>query len=101
MLWRTTLAALLACLGGGFEALAQEARAVSRAELLYTTHCIACHNTEVHWRDKKLAKDGQTLAAEVDRWQRLSNLDWTGADVAMVAEYLNSLYYRFSPPPAR
>lgn len=28
-----------------------------RGELLYATHCIACHSDKVHWRDKKLVTD--------------------------------------------
>ena len=48
---------------------------MSQGELLYTTHCIACHTTEVHWRDKKLAKDWRTLIAQVRRWQENSKLE--------------------------
>jgi mono/diheme cytochrome c family protein len=27
----------------------------NRGERLYTTHCIACHSTQMHWRDKWVA----------------------------------------------
>src|ERR1700757_114536 len=37
--------------------------------LLYETHCIACHTTQVHWRDQRLATDWTTLSAQVRRWQ--------------------------------
>lgn len=26
-----------------------------RGQLLYSLHCVSCHDTEVHWREKKLA----------------------------------------------
>ena len=31
--------------------------AQSRGELLYITHCVACHRTQIHWRDKRQVVD--------------------------------------------
>lgn len=67
----------------------------SRGELLYSTHCIACHTTHVHWRDKRLATDWQSLNKQVQRWQSNTRLGWNEADVKAVARYLNTLYYHF------
>lgn len=39
----------------------------SRGELLYATHCNACHSAEVHWRKLKLATDWDSLVAQVRR----------------------------------
>lgn len=39
------------------------ALAQSRGELLYTTHCIACHTTEMHWRDRRAASPIEPLRA--------------------------------------
>ena len=89
---RWIFAAVLVCAGN---AGAQTASYTARAELLYTTHCIACHNVKVHWRDKRDAKDWATLNAEVYRWQKLQGLLWSDADVADVARYLNARYYRY------
>ncbi len=61
----TALAALLV----GAAAQCQPVTAPSRGELLYTTHCIACHDTQVHWRDGKLAHDWNSLKVQVRRWQ--------------------------------
>jgi len=77
---------------------AQPNRPVSRGELLYTTHCIACHTTEVHWRDKKLAKDWTSLNSQVRRWQENATLKWSDDDIAEAARYLNASYYHFSEP---
>jgi mono/diheme cytochrome c family protein len=74
---------------------AQPAGDTPRGYLLYTTHCIACHNTKIHWRDKKLASDWGSLNAEVRRWQGLAGLQWRDDDVAEVAHYLNNLYYHY------
>ena len=77
------------------EGRAAPLQSASRGEMLYSTHCIACHNTQVHWRDKRLAKDWATLQAEVQHWQKFTNLGWSSEDVTIVAQYLNTLYYRY------
>lgn len=77
---------------------AQPAAAQSRGELLYTTHCIACHNTQVHWRSKKQVVDWPSLRAQVRAWQATAQLAWTDDDIRLVASYLNDTYYRFPPP---
>lgn len=68
--------------------------AAARGELLYTTNCIACHTTQVHWRDKRLVTDWTSLTAQVNRWQVNAGLDWTGDEILDVARYLNATYYR-------
>ncbi|KAI5914889.1 cytochrome c [Thauera sp. 2A1] len=68
-----------------------------RGELLYATHCDACHNVQVHWRDKKAATDWKSLAFEVRRWQGVAGLGWSDADVAEVVRYLNARHYHFAP----
>jgi len=72
----------------------------SRGEMLYSTHCIACHTTHVHWRDKRLATDWPTLEKQVRRWQHNTGLNWSNEDVAAVTRYLNGLYYHFPAGPA-
>ena len=89
---RYFLPALLAAMAST-AAPAQE-RVPSRGELLYTTHCVACHSTQMHWRDKKLATDWPSLKAQVQRWQATARLDWNDADVTEVARYLNDTIYR-------
>jgi mono/diheme cytochrome c family protein len=78
-------------------ALAQTApnRNPSRGALLYSTHCIACHSSQMHWRDNKLASDWPSLKAQVRRWQAAATLGWTEDDIVEVTRYLNSLYYGF------
>jgi mono/diheme cytochrome c family protein len=75
--------------------------APSRGEMLYTTHCIACHTTQVHWRDRRLATDFAGLAAQVERWQKNTGLDWRSDDVLEVVRYLNTTIYRFPDPASR
>lgn len=79
-------------------AVAVPAAAQSRGELLYTTHCIACHNTQVHWRARKQVVDWPSLRAQVRAWQATAQLAWTDDDIQQVAVYLNDAHYRFPPP---
>ena len=69
--------------------------APSRGELLYTTHCIACHTTQMHWRNNKLAYDWPSLKAQVQRWQSNAGLQWGDADITEVSRYLNDTIYNY------
>jgi mono/diheme cytochrome c family protein len=69
-------------------------RDATRGELLYTTHCVSCHNADVHWRDKQLVTDWKSLKAEVRRWQEIVSLGWGQDDIDEVARYLRSMHYR-------
>jgi mono/diheme cytochrome c family protein len=98
MIGSCILAVLLACLGIPAVANAQpskDVKDVARGELLYTTHCIACHSAEIHWRDKKIAKDLIGLNTQVRRWQGVAGLKWNDGDIEEVARYLNTLYYHY------
>lgn len=94
---RSALLALATSLVFSAPASAQ-APARARGELLYETHCIACHTAQVHWRDKKTATDWASLRAEVRRWQAAAQLRWGDEDITEVARYLNQRYYRFAQP---
>lgn len=71
-----------------------------RGGLLYSTHCSACHNSTIHWREKKLATDWTSLKAQVKLWQGYNKLRWSEEDIIDVTSYLNTHYYNFiSPDP--
>jgi len=69
--------------------------AAGRGQLLYGNHCIACHNTQMHWRDKKLATDWASLKAQVRHWQGVAQLNWSEDEIDDVARFLNDSIYRF------
>lgn len=73
----------------------------SRGELLYTTHCVACHNEQMHWRQFRLATDWLSLKEQVQRWQTTAKLRWSDEDVEAVAGYLNDSIYRYVRPDVR
>lgn len=93
---RSLLVLLIVVSGNLAVAQAQPVRDATRGELLYATHCIACHSAQVHWRDKKLATNWASLQAEVRRWQQASALGWSDDDVVEVARYLNAVFYHYS-----
>ena len=67
----------------------------SRGELLYSTYCIGCHTTQMHWREKKLATDWGSLRYQVRRWQENVAPGLAEEDSTAIARYLNNLYYHF------
>jgi mono/diheme cytochrome c family protein len=81
-------------------ALAQPAPA-SRGALLYDTHCVVCHNTQLHWRDNRAATDWASLKSEVRRWQGQAQLRWSEDDIDEVVRHLNDRIYRFEQPLPR
>ena len=66
----------------------------SRGQMLYGNHCIACHTTQMHWRDRKLVTDWPSLKVQVRRWQGTAQLNWSEEDIDDVARFLNDTYYR-------
>ena len=89
---------IVACMAlASVHALAQSqtSPAETRGKLLYTTHCISCHTTQMHWRERKLATDWDSLKGQVRRWQGNASLQWSDADITEVARYLNDTIYRY------
>ncbi len=68
----------------------------NRRELLYTTHCVTCHTSLIHWRNKALATDWHSLKFQVRRWQNNLELGWSKDEIIGVTRYLNGIYYHFS-----
>lgn len=85
------------CLFGGMHAssYAQPEHGESRGELLYATHCSACHTSKIHWREQKLAIDWNSLKVQVRRWQASIGLGWSEEEIMDVTHYLNAVHYGF------
>jgi len=66
-----------------------------RGQLLYETHCNACHGTSVHSRNPRKAKSIGDIKHWVTRWSKELKLDWSSADIDDVAKHVNSKYYHF------
>lgn len=88
-------AAVLAATGAPAHARSEPGPAPSRGQLLYETHCIECHNAQMHWRALRQANDWESLRWQVRRWQETARLGWDESDIDEVAGYLNETIYRF------
>jgi mono/diheme cytochrome c family protein len=75
--------------------------APGRGQLLYDTHCIQCHTSQIHWRVKNSAHDWATLRAQVERWQGQVGNNWSDGDIDAVAHYLNDTIYHYPVPQKR
>jgi hypothetical protein len=77
---------------------AQTGNDASRGKLLYSLHCISCHNEQKHWLANKKVSDWPSLVSQVRLWQSISNLKWDNHDIDSVATHLNTLYYHYPLP---
>jgi len=82
----------------GHTAAEQPVNDVPRGKLLYSLHCISCHNEQVHWLAHKKVSDWPSLIAQVKLWQGIANLKWNDSDIENVAKHLNTLYYHYPVP---
>jgi cytochrome c len=77
---------------------AQIGNDASRGKLLYSLHCVSCHNEQKHWLANKKVADWPNLVSQVRLWQSISNLKWDNNDIDSVAKHLNTLYYHYPLP---
>lgn len=77
------------------------AEAVSRGQLLYENHCMACHESVAHIRRDRRARSYEALQDWVVRWSNQQQLGWSPGDIADVVDYLNRHYYKFPAVPGR
>ncbi len=64
-------------------------------QLLYETHCGACHDVSVHNRNPRKADSINRIKYFVTRWSKELNLKWTQAEIDAVTDYVNSRYYQY------
>ena len=69
---------------------------VSRGQLLYQNHCIVCHESNVHIRNKKKAKSIAEINTWVSKWSTYRKLDWSESEINAVSTFLNNTYYKYT-----
>jgi hypothetical protein len=89
----TTFALAASFAAAGHAAHAQGPASPQRGQLLYETHCVTCHTTQMHWREQRRVRDWESLEAQVRRWQGNASLDWSDEDIRQVARHLNDTIY--------
>jgi hypothetical protein len=69
--------------------------APSRGQLLYDNHCMSCHESMVHIRNRQQVKSMQELRNQVTRWATYANLHWNKDEIEEVVRHLNTQFYKF------
>lgn len=69
--------------------------APSRGQLLYDNHCVTCHESMVHIRNRQQVKSMQELRNQVARWAAYAKLRWDKDEIEEVARFLNTRFYKF------
>lgn len=67
-----------------------------RGEMLYSNHCLNCHESVVHIREQRRVRNLVTLRETVARWSQELGLKWTADEVEDVVLYLNMRYYHYT-----
>ena len=67
-----------------------------RGQLLYETHCGACHDSSVHSRNPRKADSIGKIKYWVTRWSKELKLEWSSSDINEVTNHVNSKYYHFT-----
>ena len=65
-----------------------------RGRLLYENHCMVCHTSVVHVRDRRKAKTREDIQSWIRRWQAVLGLSWGPNEIDDVTEFLNDRFYR-------
>jgi hypothetical protein len=69
--------------------------APSRGQLFYENHCLACHESVVHIRERHKVRTMEDLRASVVLWAGELRLNWGPPEVEEVVRHLNLHYYHF------
>ena len=67
----------------------------TRGHLLYENHCTSCHESRVHIREKRKAKNFKELSQLASQRADWLNLGWSRLEKNDVIHYLNERYYRY------
>ena len=74
------------------------AGAVELEREAHDTYCIACHDTSVYKRDERLARDYESLRAQVVRWHSNISLNWSDEEIDRMTSWLARNYYQMPCP---
>lgn len=67
-----------------------------RGEMLYSNHCLGCHESMIHIREKRRVQHLEALRDTVTRWSQELNLNWSSEEIEDVVLYLNIRYYHYT-----
>lgn len=67
----------------------------ARGRQLYENHCLQCHTSQVHIRERRKGRDPQSVKHQIYRWRSHLELDWGTQEVEDVYTYLQQRFYHF------
>jgi len=67
----------------------------SYGQLLYEHHCLRCHESNIHIREGKKARNVANVKAWVIKWQDHEKLNWDRDAINAVTNYIVKQYYKF------
>lgn len=70
-----------------------------RGRMLYENHCLTCHESVVHIRERQRAGSFAEVTSWVVRWASGLELDWRAEEIQDVVRYLNRRFYNYTPYP--
>jgi len=68
----------------------------SRGQLLYQNHCTVCHESNVHIRKKRKARNIADIHQWVSKWATHRKLEWSAEEINDVVNFVNQKYYHYS-----
>lgn len=87
--------ALALLLGVAANAYAQD---TGTGQSLRDTHCQMGHGTQPYTREDRAANSWVEIRAEVNRWRKAVSLNWSGADIDDVTDFIAVKYYWLDCP---
>ncbi len=69
---------------------------VARGAALYRNHCTACHESQVHIRERPKVRSLAELRGQVARWAGEIDKGWGNEEIDDVYHYLNDTYYHLT-----
>lgn len=69
-----------------------------RGRMLYETQCSLCHDSVLHLREPRLARNFDDIRTQVKRWSTAAGAQWGPEEVEDVTDYLNAIFYRYPCP---
>lgn len=67
----------------------------TRGQQLYQNQCTTCHESLVHVRRDRRAKDLAAVRTQIVRWSSTMGLQWKDEEIDDVLAFLNARYYGY------
>ena len=70
----------------------------SRGRMLYENHCTTCHESNIHIRARRKAKNFNDVTRWVIQRSQWLKLNWSDSEIVDVTQYINGRFYKYKKP---